>query len=119
MWRRGRRMKDPVRGTAQVVTCSRWTQGVSASVVMSLVVSAEGLPATPVEHECDCRQDRWPHSGQVLPVTFDRSDPTRLRVEWDEVQPHADRIAERGEALAAHMNSGATGMGNDLVDQLR
>jgi hypothetical protein len=118
-WLRGKRMKDPVRGSAQVVACSRWTQGMSANVVMNLVVSAEGIAATPVEHECMCRQDRWPHAGQVLPVTVDRADPSRLKVEWDEVRSHEDRIAEQAEMLAAQMNGSGAGTGDDLVDQLR
>ena len=106
-WLRGKRMKDPVRGTAQVVACSRMTQAaVASNCVMNLVVSADGLPATPVEHEAIVRQDRWPHGGQVLPVTVDRADPTRLKVEWDEVRSHEDRIAEQAEALAAQMNGG-------------
>jgi hypothetical protein len=86
---------------------------------MNLVVSADGMPATPVEHECMCRQDRWPHGGQVLPVTVDRADPTRLRIEWDEVRSHEDRIAEQAHRLAAQMNNGGASTGNELVDQLR
>jgi hypothetical protein len=116
-WLRGRRMKDPVRGTAQVVACSRVTQTATMSnCAMNLVVSADGMPATPVEHETMVRQDRWPYGGQVLPVTVDRADPTRLRIEWDEVPTHEDRAAEQAEALAAQMNGQA---GNELVDQLR
>lgn len=119
-WLRGKRMKDPVRGSAQVVACSRITQAaVASNCAMNLVISADGIPATPVEHEAMCRQDRWPHAGQVLPVTVDRADPTRLRIEWDEVRTHEDRIAEQAEALAAQMNSGGASTGNDLVDQLR
>src|SRR3954454_2277091 len=119
-WLRGKRMKDTVRGTGQVVACSGITQAaVASNVVMRLVVSADGLAATPVEHECLCRQDRWPHAGQVLPVTVDRADPTRLRVEWDEVRSHEDRIAEQARALAASMNRGGASAGNELVDQLR
>src|SRR5262245_59765913 len=116
-WLRGKRMKDPVRGSAQVLACSRITQAaVASNCAMSLVVSATGIPAPPVEHDCMCRQDRWPRGGQVLPVTVDRADPTRLRIEWDEVRTHEDMIAEQAEALAARMNSGG---GNELVDQLR
>ncbi len=120
-WLRGKRMKDPVRGTAQVVACSRMTQAaVAQNCAMSLVVSADGLPATAVEHDAIVRQDRWPHGGQVLPVTVDRADPTRLRIEWDEVRTHEDRIAEQAESLAASMNRGAgASAGNDLVEQLR
>jgi hypothetical protein len=113
-------MKDPVRGTAQVVACSRMTQAaVASNCAMNLVVSADGMPATPVEHEAIVRQDRWPHAGQVLPVTVDRADPSRLTIEWDEVRTHEDRIAEQADALAASMNRGGASAGNDLVDQLR
>jgi hypothetical protein len=118
-WLRGKRMKDPVRGSAQVVACSRMTQAaVASNCVMNLVVSADGLPATPVEHEAIVRQDRWPHGGQVLPVTVDRADPSRLKIEWDEVATHDDRIAEQAEALATRMNGGGSS-GNALVDQLQ
>jgi uncharacterized protein YhaN len=118
-WLRGKRMKDPVRGTAQVVACSRMTQAaVASNCVMNLVVSGEGVPATPVEYQAIVRQDRWPHAGQVLPVTVDRADPSRLKVEWDEVRSHEDRIAEQAEALAAQMNNGDSAS-SDLVDQLR
>jgi hypothetical protein len=117
-WLRGKRMKDPVRGSAQIVACSRITQAaVASNVALSLVVSAEGLPATPVEHECLCRQDRWPHAGQVLPVTVDRAAPARLRIEWDEVPTHADRVAEQSERLAEQLNNPRAE--DELVDQLR
>src|SRR5919107_2135905 len=90
-WLRGKRMRDPVRGTAQVVACSRITQAAMASnCAMSLVVSADGIPATPVEHEAMCRQDRWPRAGQVLPGTVDRAHPTPLRNEWGEGRTHPD-----------------------------
>jgi hypothetical protein len=114
-------MKDPVRGSAQVVACSRMTQAaVASNCVMNLVVSADGIAATPVEHEAIVRQDRWPQAGQILPVTVDRADPTRLKVEWDEVRTHEERIAEQAEALAAQMNGAPQAdTGNELVDQLR
>ena len=119
-WLRGKRMKDPVRGTAQVVACSRMTQAaVASNCAMNLVVSADGVPATPVEYQAIVRQDRWPHAGQVLPVTVDRAKPTRLKVEWDEVRSHEDRIAEQAEALAAQMNNGGATAHDDLVDHLR
>src|ERR1044072_9467866 len=119
-WLRGKRMKDPVRGSAQVVACSRMTQAaVASNCVMNLVVSADGSPATPVEHEAIDHQERWPHGGPELSVTVDRPDPSRLKIKWDEVRTHEDRIAEQAEALAASMNRGGATTGNDLVDQLR
>ena len=80
---------------------------------------ADGVPATPVEYEAIVRQDRWPHAGQVLPVTVDRGNPTRVKVEWDEVRSHEDRIAEQAEAQAAQRATAASTSGNELVDQLR
>lgn len=120
-WWRGKRMKDPVRGTAHIAGCSRYTDAATSSnIVMTLVVSAEGLAATTVEHECFCRHDRWPSPGATLPVTVDRADPTRLKVEWDEVRTHEDRIAEQAQMMASHLNAGGGGArGGDLVDQLR
>ena len=61
------------------------------------------------------RQDRWPSAGQVLPVTVDRAHPTRLRVEWDEMRPHEDRIAEQAQALALRSQSNSRSA-DDLVE---
>jgi hypothetical protein len=47
------------------------------------------------------------------------TDPTRVKVECDEVRSHEDRIAEQAEAVAAQMNNGGSSAGNELVDQLR
>jgi hypothetical protein len=119
-WLRGKRMKDPVRGTAQIVGRSRYTvPATSSNIVMTLIVTADGMPATSVEHECLCRHDRWPSPGETLPVTVDRADPGRLRVEWDEVRTHEDRVAEQAQAVAAQMNGHGTAAPGDLVEQLR
>ena len=85
---------------------------------MNLVVSADGVPATPVEYQAIVRQDagRTPASP---PVTVDRANPTRVKVEWDEVRSHEDRIAEQAETMAAQMNNGGATADSDLVDQLR
>jgi hypothetical protein len=84
---RGVRMKDPVRGIAQVVTCSAPHDGDELQRCrMELVVEAEGVPATPLSCEDDVERSRWPVPGAALPVTVDRADPRRFRVEWDEVE---------------------------------
>ncbi len=101
-WLRARKMKDPVRGSAHIVACSRPARpAVSSNIVMNLIVSADGVAPTAVEHECMCRQDRWPHQGMTLPVTLDRADPSRLKVEWDELPTHQDRIQQQTEAMLA------------------
>jgi hypothetical protein len=114
---RGTRMKDPVRGSAHIVGCSRHLgRGIMQNLKMTLVVQADGLPATQVDHECLCHHSRWPSPGQTLPVTVDRADPSRLKVEWDEVRTHEDRLQEQAAEMAAAMNAGGAG---DLVDQLQ
>ena len=95
-WLRGKRMKDPVRGTAHIAGCSRYLgNGITSNCAMTLVVQADGLAATQVDHECFVHRDRWPSPGQTLPVTVDRADPSRLKIEWDEVRTHEDRIQEQ------------------------
>ena len=116
-WLRGGRMKDPIRGTAQIVGCSRYMgRGIMQNISMTLVVQAEGMPAIQVDHETLCHRSRWPSPGQTLPVTIDRADPSRLKVEWDEVRTHEDRVQEQAATMAAAMNAGGAG---DLVGQLQ
>ncbi|MGZ5361055.1 MAG: SHOCT domain-containing protein [Solirubrobacterales bacterium] len=51
----------------------------------------------------------WPYPGETLPVTVSRSDPTRLKVRWDDV-PEAGEVArQQAEQLAAQMNQGGGG----------
>ena len=102
---KGRRMKDPVRGQAQVVSSTMWSGGSWANCRMQLVVQGDGVPPTPVELDCMARADRWPMPGMTLPVTVDRADPERVKVEWDDVESAKDRSARNAEAIAAAMRS--------------
>jgi hypothetical protein len=99
-------MKDPVCGQAQVVSCSQWTGGTSANCRMQLVVQAPGVPATAVELDCMVHASRWPSPGITLPVTVDRDDPQKLKVEWDDVETSQDASARAAEAMAAAMRGG-------------
>ena len=95
-----KRMQDPVRGQAQVVTCSPHSHGIYSNCHMQLVVQAEGVPATPVDlHDGNVHQGKWPYPGMTLPVTVDRADPTKVEVEWDEVATARERGAEQAEQL--------------------
>jgi hypothetical protein len=100
------RMKEPVSGTAQVVSVTAHRGDSSwQDIQMTLVVEAEGVPAEPVRHSCMCRADRWPAPGQVLPVTVDRRKPERLKVEWDEVGSARDLAWQEAERIAAQERS--------------
>jgi hypothetical protein len=104
---KARRMKDPVDGVAQVVGSTQPPDSAtSANVKLTLVVQAEGVPATTIEHSCLAPTKKWPYPGETLPVTFDRADPDRLKVRWDDLPDSADVSRQRAEALAAQMNQG-------------
>lgn len=100
-WLRSRRMADPVEGTL-LVTASSSPSGRSAYTNFRLhgVVSAPGLPATPVEHTGVARNSKWPYPGTNLPVLVDRSDPTRLRIRWDRLPTIRQAAASYTDRLA-------------------
>lgn len=124
------RMKDPVEGVAQVVGSTQPPDSAtSGNVNLTLVVQAEGVEAVTIEHSCLAPTKKWPFPGGTLPVTFDRQDPDRLKVRWDDVPEAADVAKQQAEALAAQMNQGGgaapgiTGAGggdvNQIVDALK
>ena len=97
---KGVRLKDPVRGQARVVSCSAYRGGDTVQDCrLQLVVWADGVPETPVQHNDSAPADRWPERGGRLPVTIDRTNPRRIRVEWDEVEPVG--AAGRHDPIAA------------------
>jgi hypothetical protein len=124
---KARRMKDPVDGTAQVVGSTQPPDSAtSGNVNLNLVVQAEGVEATSVEHSCLAPTKKWPYPGETLPVRFDRTDPTRLKVRWDDMPDSADVAKQQADAIAAAMNQGgggATAAGgadvNAIVDALQ
>lgn len=108
-WAKSKRMSQPVRGTAQVVSASRPPyNAISSNCSMHLVVSAEGLEPTPVEHSALVLVKRWPTPGATLPVTVDLADPTRLKIHWDDM-PTGDQTAMRRAELMAEMMKGGAG----------
>lgn len=105
---KARRMKDPVDGTAQVVGSTQPPdEATSSNVNLNLVVQAEGVEATSVEHSCMAPVKKWPFPGSTLPVTFDRTDPTRLKVRWDDVPEAGDVAKQQADQIAAQINQGA------------
>lgn len=115
---KARRMKDPVDGVAQVVGSTQPPDSAtSGNVNLTLVVRAEGVEATSIEHSCLAPTKKWPYPGETLPVTFDRADPDRLKIRWDDVPDSADVSKQQADALAAQINQGGGGgevvMGED------
>ncbi|HEX4625524.1 MAG TPA: SHOCT domain-containing protein [Solirubrobacteraceae bacterium] len=100
------RMSDPVRGSAQVVSCSaNRGRGVYQNCHLQLVVQAEGVPARAVEQHTLVHRSRWPFPGMTLPATVDRANPTHVRIEWDELPDARDRARKTAEGMAAAMRT--------------
>ncbi len=118
-WAKSKRMSQPVPGTAQVVSASMPPDdATSSNCLMNLVVSAEGLEPTPVEHTTMASVKRWPTPGMTVPITVDLADPTRLKIHWSEVQTHGQMAKQQAEQMAEMMKGGAgataQGAGMDL-----
>ena len=116
-WAKSKRMSQPVQGMAQVVSSTMPAEdSTSSNCSMSLVVSAEGLEPTAVEHTAMAKTKRWPSPGMTLPVTVDLADPTRLKIHWDEVQTNRESAQQQAEQIAETMKGGAAapGAGMDL-----
>ncbi|MBA2546168.1 MAG: SHOCT domain-containing protein [Solirubrobacterales bacterium] len=118
-WAKSKRMSQPAQGTAQVVSASMPPyEATSANCSMSLVVSAEGLEPTPVDHTAMASVKRWPTPGATLPITVDLADPTRIKIHWDDVQTGKESAMQQAEQMAEMMKGGAgattQGAGMDL-----
>lgn len=118
-WAKSKRMSQPVQGTAQVVSATMPADdSTSSNCTLNLVVSAEGLEPTPVEHTAMASVKRWPSPGMTLPVTVDLADPTRLKIQWDDVQTNAQTAKQQAEQMAEMMKGGAgataQGAGTDV-----
>ncbi len=116
------RMKDPVDGHAQVISASALPDAgsMSARCKMHLVIRAPGIEPSPQEITQIVRTKRWPIPGAQLPVTVDRSDPSRLKIHWDRV-PTREETAHRRATQAATDDLGSPPVPPEaqaIIDQL-
>jgi hypothetical protein len=89
-----KRMKDPVAGQALVVSVESVLPTANPVTFRGkLVVSADGVSKTTVDHkERYWRKGGesitliWPNAGKTVPVIVDRADPTRMRLDWDQIR---------------------------------
>lgn len=100
-----KRIKDPVRGSAQIVSSTQAPQGASSgNCRMHLVISVPGHPAFPVDDNFIVKVKKWPSPGQTLPIAASQSDPTKFKILWDEIQNWDTGAASQAQQLAAAMN---------------
>jgi Short C-terminal domain len=108
-----KRMKDPVRGMAQVVGSTRPPHNAMfGNCKLTLVVQADGVEPTPVEHQNLLTPvSKWPRPGMSIPVTVDRANPDRISIEWDEIATGEDTAAAQAQAMADAMRAGGSADG--------
>ena len=100
-----KRIKDPVRGSAQIVTMTQAPDHASsANCRMQLVVSVPGHASFAIDDEYLIKVKKWPSPGQTLPIEASQSDPTTFKILWDEIQSWDVRGAAQAQQLAAAMN---------------
>lgn len=87
-WWRIKRMQDPVQGRLRIDACAQpetSPESLSYSALVLGVVSGPGIDKTSVRLNCTIPAKRCPRSGQSVPVTVDRADPSRIVIRWAEV----------------------------------
>jgi hypothetical protein len=112
-----KRMKDPVRGDAKVAYASVFTS--LSDCHLRLVITADGVPPTPVEVKTRPHGDRWPDEGDTIPVTVDRANPQNVKIEWSGVQKLSDRLRQREERGTQDALSEARGEPRQLTEEER
>ena len=110
------RMKDPVEGTATIVTIDyphgAAYQDAQRYVRLDCVVSGPGIEPVAIEHKCTVATSKVPAPKAVLPVLIDRANPKRIMIHWDKVDsPDLSRKDQRSanrrkaEEIASEMRN--------------
>lgn len=94
LFRRKHQITQPLHGTAEVIKTWKPPQdGGYGNCKMQLALRVNGVePRVVKHHEWKLHERQWPRVGQIVPVTVDAHDPTRVRVDWDTVAPPANQI---------------------------
>jgi hypothetical protein len=99
------RIKDPIRGTAQVVSTTRPPDSAtSGNCRMHLVVTVPGHQSFAVDDQYIVKVKKWPSPGDTLPIEASQSEPGKFKILWDEVQSWEVAAAQQAQQLAAMMN---------------
>jgi len=122
----GKKIKDPVRGQAQVlgVGLPVESQGKVMRIKLVLLIQAEGIEPFQAEAAKMVKRKNIPQAGMVLPVTVDRKDTSRWDIDWDTAPTRDDIMAAQAQQIidaggigqAAHTTTG--GATDDRVARL-
>lgn len=114
------RMKDPVQGTATVVTYDAFTApglenntcpGFEVTLQAQVVVQADGLEPTAVELITNFPQSELPlQPNSVLPVTVDRKNPKHVKLD--------PNFAKQAKSAAKQAAQDTTRTAHDQAEEL-
>ena len=109
-WARDHSMKEPVAGTFKVTSTDRMS---GAKTVITGVVTGPGLEPTPAQHTVDVpiRKLAAVYRRLDLPVMVDRTDPSRLRIVWDDVPDEKQLDMMQAAQVAERMRRQSAGSG--------
>ena len=98
------RKRTTVAGTARIVSCSRHGgEGRWQNCRMHLVVEIEGREPYPAETHQIAPRKKWPQPGLVVPVNVDADDPSKVKVDFDEMPSNDDRARDMAAQQAGAM----------------
>lgn len=108
------RIKDGERGHAIVMARDRPSESATHHYMrLSLQVHVPSRAPYLLEQRFNVKTTKMPEPGEQLPVTVDRDDPERLRIEWDDVPTWRDKVQAQHEAsLQGGLTSGLAGAPN-------
>lgn len=107
-----RKIKNPVKGTAEIIACSRHGgEGRWQNCRMQLVVHVEGHQAYPAEVHQIAPRAKWPQPGMRVPVDVDPKDSRRVKVDFDAMEDTREVARRMAAEQAAAAASGQTTMG--------
>jgi hypothetical protein len=96
------KIKDGIAAQALLMSIPALTEpGRAYHVTLTLQVRLPGREAYLHKHTCWVQATKYPQPGTMLPITVDRNDHTRIRVEWDQILTTEERVKRQHEAMLA------------------
>jgi hypothetical protein len=113
------KIKDGIAAEALLMSIPALTEpGRAYHITLTLQVRVPGREIYLHKHSCWVQAVKYPQPGVMLPITVDRNDPTRMRIEWDQVLTTEEQVRRQHEAMLAG-GVGATASGDPMVIDAR
>ena len=117
------KIKDGIAAQALLMSIPALTEpGRAYHITLTLQVRLPGREPYLHKHTCWVQATKYPQPGVMLPITVDRNDHTRMRIEWDQILTTEALVQRQHEAMVAGDLGTAAGspmIGNpDLRDQV-